>query len=238
MFLRCGASSSPPTRVAQPSRDPRRQPVQFAATGARAASAVSTASGASPGSAASASSQSREIDSDLNVETGGFLRDLPRQATFLALTTARNFEPFSATRRAENSRASRHSSTNDRQAPTTAAPLSRRESAIVLKSGPSRRISHIASTSDGRPALAGATSASLIHRASGDHADRSQAPLFNSLSDSTLAANENRPLTHCRSVMNCGQNSHICFETVNTSLSFKNYKILISSIRSSTQNYS
>src|SRR5438105_15951402 len=63
-----------------------------------------------------------------------------------ALAAARNFEPSSATSRVANNPCSRQNNTNARHVPTIPGPFSRRKSAIVLKSGASRRSSHMSST--------------------------------------------------------------------------------------------
>ena len=61
------------------------------------------------------------------------------------LLTALNLLPSMATTAWVNSLSPRHSSTNCAQAARIAGPLSRRKSAMVLKSGISRPVSHISS---------------------------------------------------------------------------------------------
>ncbi|MNT78324.1 hypothetical protein D3C72_2175490 [compost metagenome] len=62
------------------------------------------------------------------------------------LLTALNLLPSMATTASVNSFNSRHSITKRRQTLRIPLPLSRRKSAMVLKSGASRRVSHISST--------------------------------------------------------------------------------------------
>jgi hypothetical protein len=82
-----------------------------------------------------------------------------RPITRLALGAARSFERSSATSRAVNKPCARQNSTKVRQVPTIATLLSRRKSAIVLKSGASRRKSHITSRSRKHCAPTAATTA-------------------------------------------------------------------------------
>ena len=62
------------------------------------------------------------------------------------LLTALNLLPSMATMASENNSSSRHSTMNWRHTLRIAAPLSLRKSAMVLKSGVSRPVSHISST--------------------------------------------------------------------------------------------